>query len=300
MKLNHVDMLQTKGEKFTTDNVSYPAPPPPISACFPGDAVPFGSRDSIRDKILEALKKDDVKVLGLHGMGGVGKTTLIKEVAKRAEAMNLFDEILMAVVSQDPSIRKIQDQFASRLGLSLGDDKESDTVRSGRLHEKLKKIGKVLVILDDLWKHLDLEAVGIPSPDKHKWCKIVITTREKDVCDQMDCRNNTYFVMVLSEEEGWYLFKKMAGDCVSSAEVEPVAIEVAKECGGLPLAIVVVARALKDKSPTRWKDALRQLRASAPTNIKGMHRDVYSRLQLSYDYLDEDSNISIGQQMRKV
>ncbi|KAK6933611.1 NB-ARC [Dillenia turbinata] len=300
MKLNHVDMLQTKGEKFTADNVSYPAPPPPISACFLGDAVPFGSRDSIRDKILEALKKDNVKVLGLYGMGGVGKTTIIKEVAKRGEAMNLFDEILMAVVSQDPSIRKIQDQFASKLGLSRDEVWKSDTdsVRAGRLHEKLEKTGKVLVILDDLWKHLDLEAVGIPSPDKHKCCKIVITTRRKDVCDQMDCKNNTLSVMSLSEEEGWHLFKKMAGDCVTSAEVKPVAIEVAKECGGLPLAIVVVARALKDKSPTRWKDALRQLRASAPTNIKGMHKDVYSRLQLSYDYLDEDHDVFVENQMR--
>ncbi|KAK6933632.1 NB-ARC [Dillenia turbinata] len=199
------------------------------------------------EEILQALKKDDVKVLGLYGMGGVGKTTLIQEVAKRAEAMKLFDEILMAVVSQDLNIRKIQDQFASKLELSLGDDKESDTVRAGRLHEKLEKTGKVLVILDDLWEHLNVQAVGIPSPDKHKCCKIVITTREKDVCDQMDCKNNTFSIMVLSENEGWNLFKKMAGDCVTSAEVEPVATEVAKECRGLPLAIVVVARALKDK-----------------------------------------------------
>ncbi|KAK6933579.1 NB-ARC [Dillenia turbinata] len=312
--MNIVDKLQTEGQMFTKDNVSYPAPPPPFSAIFPCDAVPFRSRDSIRDEILEALKKDDVKELGLYGMAGVGKTTLIQEVAKRAEAMKLFDEILMAVVSQDSSIRKIQDQFASKLGLSLGDDKESDTVRAGRLHEKLVKIGKVLVILDDLWKHLDLQAVGIPSPDKHKCSKIVITTREKDVCDQMDCKNNTFLVKALSEEEGWHLFKKMAGDCVTSAEVGPVAIEVAKECGGLPLAIVVVARALKGKNLTRWKVALRQLRDSAPTNIKGMHQDVYSRLQLSYDYLDgeeikhffllfslfpEDNAIPIELQMRR-
>ncbi|KAK6933583.1 NB-ARC [Dillenia turbinata] len=311
MKLNHVDMLQTKGEKFTADNVSYPAPPPPISACFPGDAVPFGSRDSIRDKILEALKKDNVKVLGLYGMGGVGKTTIIKEVAKRGEAMNLFDEILMAVVSQDPSIRKIQDQFASKLGLSLGDNTQSDTVRAGRLHERLEKTGKVLVILDDLWKDLDLQAVGIPSPDKHKCCKIVITTRRKDVCDQMDCKNNSFSVPILSEEEGWNLFEKMAG--VTSAEVRHVAIKVAKECGGLPLAIVVVARALKGKNLTRWEDALCQLHASTPTNVEGVHMNVYSRLRLSYDYLDgeeikhffllfslfpEDSNVSIERQMR--
>ncbi|KAK6933603.1 NB-ARC [Dillenia turbinata] len=299
---------------FTRDNVSYPAPPPPFSACFPSDAEAFRSRDSIRDGMLEALKRDDVKVLGLYGMGGVGKTTLVQEVAKRAEAENLFDEILMAVASQDPSIGKIQDQFASKLGLSRVEEWKNDTdiVRAGRLHEKLDKTGKVLVILDDLWKHLDLQAVGIPCPDKHKCCKIVITTREKDVCDQMDCKNNTFPVMVLSEEEGWHLLKKMAGDCVTSAKVEPIAIEVAKECGGLPLAIVVVARALKDKSPTRWKDALRQLRASAPTNIEGVQTDVYSRLQLSYDYLDgeeikhffllfslfpEDDEISIEQQM---
>ncbi|KAK6933595.1 NB-ARC [Dillenia turbinata] len=312
MKLNRVDRLQTHGEKFTKDNISYPAPPP-LFDIFSGDMVPLGSRDSIMEEILEALKKDDVKLLGLYGMGGVGKTTIIKEVAKRGEAMNLFDEILMAVVSQDPSIRKIQDQFASQLGLSFGDDIESETVRAGQLHEKLEKTGKVLVILDDLWKHLDLQSVGIPSPNEHNCCKIVITTREKDVCYQMDCENNTFPIMVLSNEEGWYLFKKMAGDCVTSAEVGPVAIEVAKECRGLPLAIDVVAGALKDKSATRWKDALRQLRVSAPTNIKGLHKDVYSSLQLTYDYLDgeeikhffllfslfqEDDNIPIELQMR--
>ncbi|KAK6933592.1 NB-ARC [Dillenia turbinata] len=181
MKMNNVDKLQTKGEKFTEDNVSCTAPPPPYSAIFSGDTVPLGSRDSIMEEILEVLKKDDVKVLGLYGMGGVGKTTLVQEVVKRAEAVNLFDVILMAVVSQVPSMRKIQDELASKLGLSLGDDKESDSIRAGRLHEKLEKIGKVLVILDDLWKHLDLQAVGIPSPNKHKGCKIVITTREKDV-----------------------------------------------------------------------------------------------------------------------
>ncbi|KAK6933601.1 NB-ARC [Dillenia turbinata] len=293
MKMNDVDKLQTKGEKFTKDNVSYPAPRPTFHDKFPGDAVPLTSRGSIRDEVLEALKKDDVKVLGLYGMGGVGKTTLVQEVVKQAESMKLFDQILMAVVSQDPSIRKIQDQ----LGLSLRDDKESDAERAGRLHEKLGKTGKVLVILDDLWRYLDLQAVGIPNPDKHKCCKIVITTRRKDVCDQMDCKNNSFSVMVLSEEEGWNLFKKMAGDSVTSAEVKPVAIEVAKECCGLPLAIVVVARALKDKNPTRWKDALRQLRASAPTTVEGVHMDVYSRLRLSYDYLDDDE-ISIEQQMR--
>ncbi|KAK6933587.1 NB-ARC [Dillenia turbinata] len=315
IKNNNVDKLKNKGENFTKDNVSRTAPPPPFSAIFQSDAVPLASRDSIRDKILEALKKDDVKVLGLHGMGGVGKTTIIKEVAKRAERMNLFDEILMAVVSQDPSIRKIQQQLASKLGLLRAEawESDTDTGRAGRLHEKLKMTGKVLVILDDLWERLDLEAVGIPSPDKHKCCKIVITTREKDVCDQMDCKNNIFSPLVLSEGEGWHLFKMMAGDCVTSSEVEPVAIDVAKECGGLPLAIVVVARALKDKIPTRWKDALLQLRASAPTNIKGMLKEVYTSLKLSYDYLDgeeikhffllfslfpEDSNVSIERQMR--
>jgi putative protein kinase ArgK-like GTPase of G3E family len=38
-------------------------------------------------------------MIGLYGMGGVGKTTLVKEVGRRAKESKLFDEVLMATLS---------------------------------------------------------------------------------------------------------------------------------------------------------------------------------------------------------
>ena len=67
-----------------------------------------------------------------------------------------------------------------------------------------------------------------------------------------------------------------------------IAIDVAKECAGLPIAIVTVAKALKNKGLSIWEDALRQLKRSIPTNIKGMDAMVYSTLELSYNHLEGD------------
>jgi putative protein kinase ArgK-like GTPase of G3E family len=53
---------------------------------------------------MEALKDDKVNMIGLCGMGGVGKTTLVKEVGRRAKELQLFPEVLMATVSQNPKV----------------------------------------------------------------------------------------------------------------------------------------------------------------------------------------------------
>jgi putative protein kinase ArgK-like GTPase of G3E family len=43
-------------------------------------------------------------MIGLCGLGGVGKTTLVKEVGRRAKELQLFPEVLMATVSQNPKV----------------------------------------------------------------------------------------------------------------------------------------------------------------------------------------------------
>ncbi|CAB4263468.1 unnamed protein product [Prunus armeniaca] len=59
-------------------------------------------------------------------MGGVGKTTMVKEIIKRLTGLKVFDNVVMAVVSQSPSIRKIQSEIADELGFTYdGEDSES-------------------------------------------------------------------------------------------------------------------------------------------------------------------------------
>ncbi|KAF3950544.1 hypothetical protein CMV_023721 [Castanea mollissima] len=62
----------------------------------------------------------------------------------------------------------------------------------------------------------------------------------------MGCKENRIHLNILSPEDSWDLFKKTAGTDLDSPEFEAVACEVARECQGLPLALVIVARALED------------------------------------------------------
>ncbi|KAA8539120.1 hypothetical protein F0562_025812 [Nyssa sinensis] len=267
------------------NRVSLPAPPPKIASISMKDLEIFESRKSTFNEIMEALRDDQINVIGIYGMGGIGKTTIVKEVAKQAEKDNLFDEIVMSVVSQTPNVRNIQGEIAEMLGLILTE--ESKIVRAGRLCERLKHVEKILVILDDLWTRLDLEDIGIPHGNVHKGCKIVLTSRSQDVCREMNTQVH-FLIGVLSELEAWNLFRETAGDAVDLPDLHPVATKVAKECAGLPIAIVTVAMALKGKSMHAWSDALHQLRASSTNNIKGMRANVYSSLELSYNYLESE------------
>ncbi|KHN41000.1 Putative disease resistance protein [Glycine soja] len=79
------------------------------------DFVLFKSTESACNEILKALIKDkSFHMIGHHGMGGSGKTTLVKEVGKKVEELKLFEKVVMATVSQTPNIRSIQEQIADR------------------------------------------------------------------------------------------------------------------------------------------------------------------------------------------
>ncbi|XP_050245319.1 putative disease resistance protein RGA4 isoform X2 [Quercus robur] len=144
-----------------------------------------------------------------------------------------------------------------------------------------------LVILDDVWDELDLEAVGIPYGGQHNRCKILLTSRSEEACTQTKTQK-IFPIKVLTKEEAWNLFREKAGNCIDTPDLHPIAKEVAKECGGLPVAIVTVGRALENKSEFEWSAALQQLKNAIPKNIPGLDSKVYSSIELSYGYLKSD------------
>ncbi|KAK9218757.1 hypothetical protein WN943_007394 [Citrus x changshan-huyou] len=244
----------------------------------------FKSRISTLNDILGALRNPDISMLGICGMGGIGKTMLAKEVARKAKNNKLFDLVVFSEMSQSPDIRKIQGEIADKLGLTFREESESGRARS--LFSRLKKKKRILVILDNIWEHLDLQVVGIPHGDDHRGCKVLFTARSLDVLSRkMDSQQN-FLVGALEEEEAWSLFKKMAGDYVEGSELKCVARDVAKECVGLPVSIVAVARALRSASIFKWKDALKQLRRPSSTNFKHIQPEAYKAIALSYDKLE--------------
>ncbi|KAL9450772.1 hypothetical protein AB3S75_012497 [Citrus x aurantiifolia] len=250
------------------------------------DFEAFESRTSILNEIIDALKNPNVNMLLIYGMGGIGKTTLAKEVARKAECDKLFDQVVFSEVSESRDVRKIQGEIADKLGLKF--DEESESGRARRLYDRLKKEKRILVILDNIWENLDLLDVGIPHGDDHIGCKVLFTARSEEVLSgEMESRKN-FPVGFLKEDEAWSLFTKMAGDYVEDNELKEVARDVAKECAGLPVSIVTVARALRSKSIREWKDALEQLRRPSSLNFKDVQPAAFKAIELSYNKLGRD------------
>ncbi|KAK2640637.1 hypothetical protein Ddye_028432 [Dipteronia dyeriana] len=273
------------------DQVSYRIVPQNIWLMSNKFYEAFESRMPTLNDILNALSNPNINMIGVYGIGGVGKTTLVKEAARQAQRCKLFDEVVFALVSQNPDVKKIQGEIADGLGLAFFEESESGRAR--RLCVRLKKEKKILIILDDVWSILDLEIIRVPCGEDNKGCKVLLTSRSLDVLsNEMDSHTNL-LVEILQENEPWSLFEKMAGSCVENRDMQSVAIPVVKECAGLPIAVVTIARALKNKNLYEWKNALRELRRPSSRNFTGSQAAVYSTIELSYNHLESEELKSI-------
>ncbi|KAK6271270.1 hypothetical protein POUND7_008368 [Theobroma cacao] len=251
------------------------------------DFMSSESSNSAFKEIMDALNNCDVNMIGLYGMGGVGKTTLAKEVGKQAK--QLFHKVVIVTVSQAPNVNSIQDKIADFLDLVL--EKKTIEGKAEQLWLRIKDVKNILIILDDVWEELDLKAIGIPFGDDHNGCKIFLTTRLQQVCTRMNCQKDVQ-LNILSEHEAWALFKDNAGLKDVPSPLNDVAKKVSGECKGLPLAIVTVGRALKDETLDGWKVVYQRLKDSRHMENQDVCGGIYSSLKISYDYLKTDSSRS--------
>ncbi|KAG4204266.1 hypothetical protein ERO13_A04G037600v2 [Gossypium hirsutum] len=239
-------------------------------------------------QIIEALKDENINMIGLWGMGGVGKTTLAREVGSQAQKLNLFEKVVITVVSQKPNFERIQDQIAQYIGFDM---KNKQGRRSEQeLWLRLKNEPRILIIVDDILESINLkEKIGIPIGDDHKGCKVLLTTRRKRVCQIMECRP-VVELDCLDDDEAWTLFEKKAGlDDFSDDSIKTPAKKIVKKCGGLPIAIVPLASALKGKTNCHeWQAAYRRLEGRRLTEIEDVdERNAYVILETSFDYLKD-------------
>ncbi|GMI79638.1 hypothetical protein HRI_001633100 [Hibiscus trionum] len=270
------------------DRVSYPGVPPHMADLPPKDFEDFDSRKQSFNNIMEAVKDPNANIVGVYGMPGVGKTMLVKEVMRQVKEDKVFDSVVFAAVTHTPDILKIQDQIADMLRLKF--EEPSVSGRASRLLQRLKKEKKILVVLDDIWARLDLVEVGIPLEDEHQGCTILLTSRNLRVLSKGMDAKQSFAIGVLEDDEAWAFFKKMAGDGVESPDLSPIATDVAKKCGGLPIAIKTLAMSLRDEPLFEWEDALCQLNRPSSSNFSGAPRDAYSAIEVSYDRLPSEEH----------
>ncbi|KAJ4967578.1 hypothetical protein NE237_019427 [Protea cynaroides] len=227
--IDQVKELINEGRTFT--DVSDPASLPPSLEIKP--TLEFQVYDSTKlamDQIMGALKRENVNMVGVYGFGGVGKTTLMKQMAKILERHEVFYHVVMVIVSQDPIWTKIQGEIAENLGLPL--TQEFLSMRARLLLDRLKKEKRILIVLDDFWNPLNLlEQIGIPYGNNYK---VVLTTRQLEVCIQMKTQFNVE-VKVLAKGDAWTLFKWAARDIIENDNtLRPKAKQIVRECGVFP------------------------------------------------------------------
>ncbi|XP_050371522.1 probable disease resistance protein At4g27220 isoform X2 [Argentina anserina] len=248
-----------------------------------GDFQVFEATRQAMNDIMKALKEDEVTAVGVYGMGGVGKTTLVEHVGTKVRYGGVFDYVIKGVISQNIDFEELQHALAEQLGFELHE--KTEIGRAARLCKEIKRKERILIILDDIWERMELSKIGIPSHKELQKCnsKILLTTRIRNVCQAMGCQRKIA-LNVLSEQDSWALFLRRAGRSFESRTFEDVAKKIAGECKGLPIALVAVARALGDKELVEWKRASQQLEKSQPANPDDKD-EAFKCIKFSYDYL---------------
>ncbi|XP_019077694.1 probable disease resistance protein At5g63020 [Vitis vinifera] len=223
-------------------------------------------------RICGFLKDPQVGIMGLYGMGGVGKTTLLKKINNDfLTTSSDFDVVIWDVVSKPPNIEKIQEVIWNKLQIprDIWEIKSTKEQKAAEISRVLKT-KKFVLLLDDIWERLDLLEMGVPHPDARNKSKIIFTTRSQDVCHQMKAQKSIE-VMCLSSEAAWTLFQKEVGEetLKSHPHIPRLAKIVAEECKGLPLALITLGRALAgEKDPSNWDKVIQDL-GKFPAEISG-------------------------------
>ncbi|GLT41408.1 hypothetical protein SLA2020_154740 [Shorea laevis] len=275
-----------------------PAPQQEVAAPVKG-FEDFNSRKDVLERIVEALQSQSSSIIGVHGMPGLGKTMLAKEVKRKSEQDKLFDVVVMVLVSTNADSKKIQVEIARGLGLDQLPNEITTQDAAKQIKERLKKMKKVLIILDDIWSPgIDLEELGISprnepktiegssSREEYAECKILLTSRDSNVLSDLMGSQQNFPLHQLKYEEAWELLKRIVGDRAESDDIHGAVTEIVRECGGLPLAITTMAKALKNKEPCEWMDAVRTLKRPSSENFEGISANVYSAIEFSYSHLE--------------
>nr|XP_027116985.1 putative late blight resistance protein homolog R1A-10 [Coffea arabica] len=240
-------------------------------------------------KVIERLiwGPEQVEIVPIVGMAGLGKTTLAKKVYNDSSVICNFHIRLWCTVSQEFNMKSLLIQILCSDGKRLRMVKELKNLNEHELlHELYQRLKtkRYLVVFDDVWDIKVWNELRISFPDEKKGSRIIFTSRSSNVASQVEYGGKPHNLRPLSEKESFeLLLKKVFGkeDCPQA--LCGIAMKIAKKCRGLPLVVVVVAGVLATigHDILVWEEFAESLTS---TMVSGTDQ-CKKPLELSYEHL---------------
>ncbi|WCJ37360.1 Disease resistance protein RPM1 [Euphorbia peplus] len=203
-------------------------------------------------------------VISIVGMGGLGKTTLVKSIYDNPMIKKDFDCWAWISVSQSYGmtellrnmIKEVFDTTQVTMSYNLGSMNNRQLLRI-LVDFLLQK--RYIIVLDDVWS-IDLwSKIRGAFPNNKSGSRIILTTRNENVASSIGIQSRLHHLHPLQDKDAWALFCKKAfwsdPEHTCPKELQPLAEAILKKCEGLPLAIVAVGGLMCSRSKRigEWK-----------------------------------------------
>jgi disease resistance protein RPM1 len=236
--------------------------------------------------------QEERTIVSVCGMGGLGKTTLVRQVYKKHEVKQHFNCSAWVAVSQTYNIEHLLREILKQLQEKQKDvPQKVDTMDLASLVEKLANFlqdKRYLIVLDDMWSRDAWVLLDPALSRSKKGSRIIITTRNEDVASLADDEQRME-LKTLGNKEAWDLFCSKAFPRIEGKTC-PQSLaywgeKIVDKCEGLPLAIVAIGSLLSRKKPyeNEWNSFYHQLVWQIGNNPD--LNSVRNALDLSINYL---------------
>ncbi|XP_030958555.1 TMV resistance protein N-like [Quercus lobata] len=234
-------------------------------------------------KLLLDIGSNDVRMVGMYGPGGVGKTTLAKAIYNMVYALFEGSSFLENVTDRFGIFNggiQLQETFLYEI---LGDInvKVSNVSRGINLIREKLCSKRILLILDDVDKLDQIEILIGQCDFLAPGSRIIITTRDKHLLASFGKGLSTYEVKELDDHEALELFSLHAFQRNKpNEEYSKFTDQVICYAKGIPLALAIIGANLYGRNEMEWKSTLDKYERIP-------NREIQQILQISYEGLDE-------------